>query len=85
MSAPDINLAKGEILLTQSNSSLGVIPLQSGLNFGVVVKVNDLCDAVSVADSVMYDSTKGKQIRYGSTMYVLINEENISGVEVISP
>lgn len=85
MAAPNIDLGTGEVLVTQSNSGLGIDPLKSGLNFGLVAKINDLCDSVAVNDLIMYDATKGKNIWYGSTIYTLINEENISGVEVIPP
>lgn len=85
MSAPDITLGYGQILVIQSVSGLGVSSTDNKTQFGTVQKVSDLCDSYIVGDSVMYDPTKGSSLVYGSTIYILINEENISGVEVIPP
>lgn len=85
MAAPDINLSGTEVLLTNGASSLGVISSDNKTQFGAVAKVSDLCDNVIVGNYVMYDSAKGRSLVYGSTIYILINEENISGVEVPVP
>lgn len=86
MSAPNINLSGTQILITLSGASgLGVISRDNKVQFGLVAKISDLCDNVAVGNSVMYDPTKGSQLMYGSTIYVLINQENVSGVEVIPP
>lgn len=85
MPAPDISLSSGEILVTQGVSGLGVISVDGKVSFGVVAKVNDLSDNVIVGSYVMYESAKGIKLIFGSTMYVLLNEDHVSGVEVIPP
>lgn len=85
MPAPDITLSPGQILLTQSASGLGVIPPDGKTQFGTVQKISDMCESFIVGDSVSYEASKGRFVMYGSTMYVLTNEENVSGVEVIPP
>lgn len=85
MAAPDTNLSGTQVLLTQSDSGLGVISLDNKTQFGVIAKVSDLCDNVAVGNYVMYNPKDGRQLLYGSTIYILINEESISGVEVIIP
>lgn len=83
MAAPDTNLSGTQVLLTQSDSGLGVISLDNKTQFGVIAKVSDLCDNVAVGNYVMYNPKDGRQLLYGSTIYILINEESISGVEVV--
>jgi len=83
MALSDITLGKGEVLLTQSDSGLGIIPLDNTIMFGVIQAVNDLCDTVIVGDYVMFNPTKTRRLMYGSTIYYISTEENISGVETI--
>lgn len=85
MAAPAINLSGTQVLITQAASGLGVVSVDNKTQFGTVSKVSDLCDNVAVGNSVVYDPTKGRSLIYGSTIYILIDEENISGVEVIIP
>lgn len=85
MAAPDITLGFKEVLLTQSSSVLGVISIDNKTQFGVVAKVSDLCDRFTVGDYVTYDPAKGRILLYGSTQYIFINEDNISGEEVSPP
>ena len=86
MAAPNISLTGTQVLVTQSASGLGVVSLDNMTQFGVVQKVSDLCDRVIVGSYVNYELNKIiDRLLYGSTIYILINEENISGVEVIPP
>lgn len=86
MAAPAITLGLGQVLITVSGtgSALGVIPIQNPIQFGVVALVNDMCDSCKVNDSVMFDGSKGRQLQYGSTIYVLLEEQHISGIETIA-
>jgi len=81
MAAPDISLGKSEVLLINSASTLGIVPLDNTVMFGTVEKVSDLCDAFSVGVAVFFNPTKARKIIYGSTIYYIIEEQNISGIE----
>jgi hypothetical protein len=81
MAAPYINLGIGQILITQSASTLGVSPINNYLKFGTVQLTYDSCDNLAISDSVMYDERNGLEMIYGSTIYILINEEHLSGKE----
>ncbi len=86
MAAPNWNLTGTQILLTSGASVLGVISQYNTTGFGVVAKVSDLCDRVIVGDNVNYEIGKIiDRFVYGSTIYILINEENVSGVEIAPP
>lgn len=85
MAVPDITLGAKEVLVTQGASGLGLTSIDNKTQFGIVAKVSDLCDNFIVGDSIMYEQTKGRSLMYGSTMYVLLTEENISGKEIIIP
>lgn len=81
MALSDINLGANEVLLIQGASTSGLISTDNKTQFGVVEKISDLCNGFVVGAYVMYDPTKGRSLMYGSTMYILITEENISGTE----
>lgn len=82
MPAPDITLPSGYVLITDSASALGLLPVGSSeISFGTIAAVNDLTSSYSVADPVMYSLSKSERFMYGSTIYVLIKEEFISGTE----
>lgn len=85
MAAPDITLGKGEVLLVSSTSGLGVLPLDNKIGFGTVELTSDLTDRVIVGDSVSYRTDAATRLMYGSTVYILTTEENVSGVEVLPP
>lgn len=85
MPAPDIILSKGQMLITQAASVLNIIPINPNINFGTVALVYETCDKVAVGASVMYDNTKTSQLMYGSTVYLLIDEQYVSGAEVPVP
>lgn len=86
MAAPAINLSGTQVLLTQSASGLGVVSIDNKTQFGIVQKVSDLCNNVAVGNYVNYEvDAIIDRLMYGSTIYILINEENITGLEVIPP
>ena len=86
MPTPSIILEAGQVLITQSSSAIGLIPLNGNPTlFGAVVAVNDLSDKISVGDLVMYDSSKSVDFMYGSTIYTLVDEQYISGTETDVP
>lgn len=65
-----------------SASSLGLVPDGVALSFGTVQLVNDLCDIVSVGNSVWFDIKNALpfQVISGTTFYKL-REEHITGKE----
>lgn len=85
MAAPDIILSRGEVLVTNSSSGLGILPSDNKLSFGVVQAVSDVTNNFIVGDSVLYKTESGRSIMYGSTIYIILTEDNISGSEVIPP
>jgi len=86
MAAPSITLGAGQVLITNSTSVLGIYSLDNNVQFGTVALVNDLSDKVTVNDSVMYDKDKVQStLIYGSTLYLLIDEKYISGIETDLP
>lgn len=86
MAAPAITLPSGQVLISKGASVLGIVPIDKPvLQFGSVAAVNDLSDKSSVGDSVMYDTRYASEFLYGSTIYVIIDEKYISGVETDLP
>ena len=88
MPVPAITLTHGQVLLqSASNTSTvsGVNSVDGKIQFGIVAAVYATCDKVVVGDSVMFDPKQGSQLFYGSTIYVLTDEENVSGGETPVP
>lgn len=85
MAAPSITLGIGQVLITNTSSSLGILPIDKNLKFGTVELVYDSCDNLTVGDFIMYDQRNGQQFMYGSTLYILINEQYLSGKEPAAP
>lgn len=82
MAAPSITLANGEVLVTESSSTLGIYGFDYGeIKFGTVQAVYATSDKTTVGDAVMFNPKNAKQFFYGSTRYLIINENNISGKE----
>lgn len=86
MALSDITLGKGEVLLTEADGSYyGIISLDNKTKFGVIARVFATASDIAVGNYVMYEQGKGRELMYGSTKYILIKQENISGVEVTPP
>lgn len=81
---PDITLQKGQVLITQSDSSIGLVSVDNTLLFGQVEMVYATSDRITVGNVVMFDSQKAKRIMYGSTIYYLIDDEYVSGQEAVT-
>lgn len=82
----DIILNKGEVVVVLSNSSLNIAAAGVALNFGTVQSVNDLCDTVSVGNSVWFDI--GKAIPFmliSGQIYYRLKESDIAGIENYIP
>ncbi len=75
MSAPDITLGKGLILVTQSSSILGIEFQSQGFLYGYVELVNDLSDMTAVGDTIVFmEKDVINSFRYGSSIYYVLNE-----------
>lgn len=85
MAAPDIDLGTGDILVVNGESVLGVWSPDNTVAFGQVAAVYSGCDTVAVNDYIMYNPADQRMLIYGSTQYVLIKQESISGKENIIP
>lgn len=82
MALSDLVLAAGELVVILSDSTEGVIGVDTGINFGTVQLVNDLSDKVSVGNSVWFDISKATafMIISGTKFYKLL-ETDISAIE----
>lgn len=84
MAAPDIILKPPYILVTLSTSELGIDVSQAfGWEFGSVQLVYDTCDNFSVGNSVLFEPDKAVKLVYGSTIYFMIEDKNVTFSEVI--
>ncbi len=82
----DLTLAAGEVVVILSDSTAGVAANGVAINFGTVQLVNDLCDTVSVGNSVWFDKTNAIpfMIISGQTFYK-VKETDISATESYIP
>lgn len=85
MAAPDLTLNKGQILLIQSSTSLGIEVDNSPFLNGVVSLINDLSDLYIVGDLVLFDPTNATKFKYSSEDYFLITENKVFYKENIAP
>ena len=82
MALSDLTLNKGEVVVILSDSSLGITSDEVAINFGLVQSINDLCDVVSVGQSVWFDITKAIPfIIISGTKFYKVNENDITGIE----
>ena len=86
MALSDIILNKGEVIVIPSASLLGLEPDGIALTFGTVQSVNELCDTVTVGDSVWFDIKDALPftIISGQVFYKL-REDKITGKENYIP
>lgn len=86
MALTDLVLKKGEVIVTLSNSILGLAANGKALNFGTVQAINDLCDTTSIGASVLFDITKALPFRIISgQVFYMIDEKDIIGSETALP
>ncbi len=86
MALSDLILQAGEVVVILSASELGIAPNGVALNFGSVQLVSDLCDKVSVGNSVWFDIKNAIpfMIISGQTFYK-VKESDISATEPVIP
>lgn len=82
MALSDLILAAGELVVILSDSTEGVVGVDTGINFGTVQLVSDLCDKAVVGQSVWFDISKATafMIISGTKFYKLL-ETDISATE----
>lgn len=76
MALPDIILYNNQILLSQSNSKLGVIIDSNNCIYGEVVAINDL-SSISIGDSLLFNPLNSISLIFDSNLYFLIDESKI--------
>lgn len=82
MAVPDITLSKGQILATPSAiSEIGMVVQTPGYMFGHVAAVYQTADGAAVNQSVLFKESDAVVVKYGSTVYYLMSEENIAFTE----
>lgn len=86
MPLPDLILNKGEVIVTSSDSTLGITGVDSAINFGIVQYVSDLCDTVTVGASIWFNikDAVAFMVISGQIFYKL-NEQDITGTETAAP
>jgi len=86
MALSDLVLGEGEVVVVLSDSTLGLNSDEIALNFGTVQLVNDLCDVVSVGNSIWFDIKNAVPFMVISgTKFYKLREENITGIEPFLP
>lgn len=86
MAAPDVILSRPWVLITLSQSQLGIQVQQGfGWEFGTVALVFQTSDKLQVGDSIIFQPEKWPKLVYGSTIYFLVEESNAAFTEVIPP
>lgn len=86
MALSDITLNKGEVVVTLSSSSLNIAAAGVALNFGTVQSINDLCDSVSVGNSIWFNIKDAIPFMLISGItYYRLNESDIAGIENFIP
>ena len=82
--APDIVLNRGQLLLSQTTSSLGILSDTSGLLFGVVKIIYPTSENRTVGDIVLFNPDDAIRIIYTNVTYYLIDEIKTFFKEVIA-
>ena len=85
MALSDIILPYPYVLVAQSASTLGILPIGGNITFGVVVLVYSGSDRIAVDQTIMFDVKKSQEFIYGSTIYNLVSAEFVSGQEAPLP
>jgi hypothetical protein len=83
MAVADLILSRGEILVQQGNPIS--LFYSTEMLFGTVINVYATCDSVAIGDYVSFDPKKVKTIVYGSTVYKIVDEKDISGSQTPPP
>jgi hypothetical protein len=83
---PDIILSKPWVLVTLSQSQLGIQVQQGfGWEFGSVALVFQTSDKLQVGDNIIFQPEKWAKLVYGSTIYFLVEETNAAFTEIVAP
>lgn len=85
MSAPSIILNRGQVLVSQTSSGLGIQIDNSPLLNGTIELVNDLTDLYEVGNLVLFNPQGAVILKYSGTDYFLTTEDNLFYKESIAP
>lgn len=86
MPLSDLILGSGEVVVIQSDSNLGIVGVDTGINFGTVQSVNQLSDKTTVGQLVWFDIKKATafMIISGQVFYKL-RETDITAADNYLP
>lgn len=73
---PPIILSKPYILVTLTESSIGVISQTSDYYMGIVEAIYDTCDDISVGMKILFSPKTSRALLYGSTIYYVVDESH---------
>lgn len=84
MALSDLKLAAGQVVVSRSDSTLGILGVQVAMNFGTVQLVNQLSDTYSIGTRVIISADLEKVKPFmviSGTYFYLLNESDLSGIE----
>ncbi len=81
MALPNIILPQPYVLVTQTSSASGILPIGSNLKFGEVVMVYATSDRVLVGQIVMFDVSESQEFSFDDTIYNIVKDDFVSGQE----
>lgn len=86
MALSDLILGADEVVVILSDSSLGIVGVNTGVNFGTVQLVNQLSDKTTVGQSVWFDITKATPFMVISgQVFYKVKETDITAAETYIP
>lgn len=86
MTASDLVLGKGQVLVKQANSLYGITDTTEGYLFGEIVLVNDLSDKSQVTQVILFNPEAAiSSFKISSIQYWIILEDLISINEGVTP
>lgn len=81
MSVPSLILSKGQLLVTQTTSGFGIIPIDNSIIYGYIERVYESSGYFTVGQTIQFDSKKAAKFIYGSTIYYQVDESDVSASE----
>jgi len=86
MPLSDLILGGGEVVVILSDSSIGIVGVDTGVNFGTVQLVNQLSDKTTVGQTVWLDIKKATAFMVISgQVFYKVKETDITAAETFAP
>jgi hypothetical protein len=77
----NFTLAAGQVLAIQTDSILGIEIQSQGFLFATVYDVYSGSDLTASGDSIMFKEKDAIKMKYGSTIFYILNESDIRSKE----